>query len=62
MLISFFYSLFIQMFLIAGLSYNTDEMGLRDAFAKYGDVVEGTSFLAQYMIFVVNCFALSQVL
>ncbi|XP_075498719.1 uncharacterized protein LOC142537062 [Primulina tabacum] len=25
---------------VGGLSYNTDEMALRDAFAKYGDVVE----------------------
>ncbi|XP_073281218.1 uncharacterized protein [Primulina huaijiensis] len=30
---------------VGGLSYNTDEMGLRDAFAKYGDVVEAKVIL-----------------
>ncbi|XP_073292688.1 uncharacterized protein [Primulina huaijiensis] len=30
---------------VGGLSYNTDEMALRDAFAKYGDVVEATVVL-----------------
>ncbi|KZV45622.1 glycine-rich RNA-binding protein 4, mitochondrial [Dorcoceras hygrometricum] len=30
---------------VGGLSYNTDEMGLRDAFAKYGDVVEAKIIL-----------------
>lgn len=29
---------------IAGVSYNTDEMSLREAFAQYGEVVDGTHF------------------
>jgi len=29
----------------AGLSYGTDQQGLTEAFAKYGEVIEGSAFL-----------------
>lgn len=38
----FFAYCYLFLFYIAGLSYNMDEMSLREAFAGCGEVVEGT--------------------
>lgn len=32
---------FMQIHLFAGISYNTDEQSLSDAFSKYGQVLDG---------------------
>ena len=43
------YYFFVVRFLIlyfSGLSYGTDDQSLKEAFAKYGDVVEGVLYLS----------------
>jgi hypothetical protein len=39
------YNFLIDINIILGLSYGTDDHSLRAEFAKYGDVVEGTVFI-----------------
>lgn len=36
-------------YIIAGLSYSTDDNSLQEAFSQYGEVVEGTVFLVNLM-------------
>ena len=40
---SFFFVMFLSKLsmLVSGISYSTDEFGLREAFSKYGEVVDG---------------------
>lgn len=41
----FFSWVYNCLYIIAGLSYSTDEMSLKEAFSQYGEVVEGTVFI-----------------
>jgi hypothetical protein len=43
---SVLYNFLIDVHIILGLSYETDDHSLIVEFAKYGDVVEGTLFIA----------------
>lgn len=37
---------------VAGVSYSTDENSLREAFSKYGEVLDGKYSLTQCFLFV----------
>lgn len=40
---------------IAGLSYSTDDISLREAFAGYGEIIEGTPHVfVSFMLIIAN--------